>query len=273
MCFYGYPTGMKGYKLYDLQSKFFFISCDVVFHESICPFHFLPNSQSEPNPFPNLVLLISSPNIPIPFNSPLDSSHVSPILELANVPEFPQTNSVLPIPSNPNLVALPSVLRRSSRVVHPPSYLKDFHCHSLSHSSSLPSSTSYLYPISHNLCYQHLSPSYKQFILTVSSNLEPQFFHQAIKNPEWRAAMQDELAAMELNKTWSVVPLPHDKHAIGCKWVYKIKYNSNGSIERYKARLVAKGFTHQEGVDFSETFSPVAKLVTINIMLALAASQ
>ncbi|XP_022156273.1 uncharacterized protein LOC111023206 [Momordica charantia] len=84
--------------------------------------------------------------------------------------------------------------------------------------------------------------------------------------------MTAELKAMEINKTWSVVPLSPRQHSIECKWVYKMKHNFDGSIEHYKAPLVAKGYTQQEGIDFIETFSLVAKLVTVKIFLTIAAS-
>lgn len=89
--------------------------------------------------------------------------------------------------------------------------------------------------------------------------------------PEWRLAMDTELQALESNQTWSVVSLPHGKSVVGCRWVYKAKFRADGTLERYKARLVAKGYTQQEGVDYFETFSPVAKIVTVRTILALAA--
>ena len=91
--------------------------------------------------------------------------------------------------------------------------------------------------------------------------------------PHWQAAMAFELAALEANRTWSLTPLPHGKSPIGCRWVYKIKHHSDGSIERYKARLVAKGYTQLEGIDFHDTFSPTAKMVTVRCLLAFVASR
>lgn len=78
--------------------------------------------------------------------------------------------------------------------------------------------------------------------------------------------MQAEIAALEANQTWTLTPLPLGKKSIGCKWVYKIKYKPDSSVERYKARLVAKGYNQTEGLDYRETFAPVAKLVTMRVL-------
>lgn len=77
--------------------------------------------------------------------------------------------------------------------------------------------------------------------------------------------MDAEIIALEQNNTWTLVDLPQGKIPIGCKWVYKIKYKSDGNIKRFKARLVAKGYTQIERVDYFDTFSPIAKMTTIQI--------
>ncbi|XP_043714525.1 uncharacterized protein LOC122662884 [Telopea speciosissima] len=81
--------------------------------------------------------------------------------------------------------------------------------------------------------------------------------------------MTDEIHAFEQNQTSSLQSLPPGKFSIGCKWVYKIKRNADGSIERYKVRLVAKGYTQQEGFDYTDTFASVTKLVMVRSLLAI----
>jgi len=79
--------------------------------------------------------------------------------------------------------------------------------------------------------------------------------------------------ALKENQTWDLVAKPKEVKAISCKWVYKVKTGQDGSIERDKARLVARGFSQQYGLDYDETFSPVAKITTVRVLLALTASK
>jgi len=85
--------------------------------------------------------------------------------------------------------------------------------------------------------------------------------------------MQYELQALAANNTWQLTPLPPGKKTISCKWVYKIKYHSDCTVKRHKARVVAKGFTQLEGLDFLDTFAPIAKLTTLRLLLAIATTK
>lgn len=102
-------------------------------------------------------------------------------------------------------------------------------------------------------------------------DVEPTTFAQANTQYEWRQAMAQEIYALATNNTWVLVPPAPDKNIIG--WVFKIKSKSYGSVERYKARLVAKGFHQQEGLDYTDTFSPVVRPTTIRVVLSLAVAQ
>jgi hypothetical protein len=98
--------------------------------------------------------------------------------------------------------------------------------------------------------------------------VEPKNFNEAGKAVNWLKSMNEELDQIEKNNTWEVVPRPTDKNVIGTKWVFKKKMNEQGKIVRNKARLVCKGYAQVEGLDFDETFAPVARLEAIRVFLA-----
>ena len=102
---------------------------------------------------------------------------------------------------------------------------------------------------------------------------EPDIVDEALASPKWLQAMLDEYGALESHGTWDLVPLPPTKKAIGCKWIFKIERNSDGSIARHKARLVAKGYAQQHGIDYEKVFSPVAKMTTVRTIAAIAAAN
>ncbi|CAJ2644808.1 unnamed protein product [Trifolium pratense] len=180
----------------------------------------------------------------------------------------------------PSPIIQPEPLRKSNRVTQPPPYLtKNYYCNFTNaavHDSSKDTSSSSSkckYPISSYISYQHLSSAHHHYISNITTISEPTCYEKAVCDPNWKAAIKAELTALEKYNTWKLVPLPKHKHAIGCKWVFKLKLHANGTIERYKARLVAKGYTQTEGIDYMDTFSPVVKMTTIRMFLAIAAIQ
>jgi hypothetical protein len=105
---------------------------------------------------------------------------------------------------------------------------------------------------------------------------EPQTVQEALKGEDakkWEIAMQKEYDSHVVNNTWSLMPLPKGRKPISCKWVFKIKHGVDGEVERYKTRLLQRGFTQTFGVNYNETFAPIAKFASIRCILALMAIE
>lgn len=150
-----------------------------------------------------------------------------------------ELNTRLPSPAPtepvPDVDIVPAS-RHSTRVSNPPTRLNDYYCYS-----------------------------------AIKTLHEPSSYREANTNPIWQQAVAEEIQALEKTNTWELVDLPADKIPIGCKWIYKIKTRFDGTVERYKARLVAKGYTQEYGIDYEETFAPVARITSVRSLLAIAA--
>lgn len=128
------------------------------------------------------------------------------------------------------------------------------------------------YPIANHVSTGRLSKPLRAFVHNLSSTHVPTNVQDALADPKWTQSIEEEMEALQKNRTWKLVPLPDGKKPVRCKWVFSIKHKADGSIERYKARLVVKGYTQTYGIDYQETFSPAAKLNTVRVLLSLAAN-
>ena len=115
------------------------------------------------------------------------------------------------------------------------------------------------------------------FIMTALCEVcEPESYEDAVHSEnkdDWLEAMNSEMQSLKENQTWDLEYPPKCRKTIPFKWVYKIKNNPDGSVERFKARLVIKGISQEKGIDYEETFSPVVRSATIRTLIGVAASE
>ncbi|RVX06418.1 Retrovirus-related Pol polyprotein from transposon RE1 [Vitis vinifera] len=233
-----------GFVCYDPTLHRTRISKNVIFFENQ---HFFPVSSSTVSSSSTVVL----PSFEQQFSDlhPVNSRFQPGIVYTRR--SRPQSLSVAHPISDPTTLQMQSVaapsVRRSSRVSVPPNR---YGFPSSSSGNSISALTAALSKFDIPTCYSH-----------------------AAKHDCWRQAMQEEIASLEANHTWDIEPCPPTIVPLGCKWVYSVKVRSDGSLDRYKARLVALGNNQEYGVNYEETFAPVAKMTTVRTILALAASS
>lgn len=197
----------------------FLFQCDDLFQQSV---PVVVDQAIPASPSPTVVDETSKQiSAVVSTNSPLINTHA--IMEN----DIPTTSSC-----DTSGLALEQDKKRSSK---PPAYLQDYFCNMID--------TEIPYPLAAYMSYDKLSEDYKAYICAINLHPEPTSLNQAKNFEEWIQAMNEELIALENTNTWYICSLPPSKHAIECKWVYKVKLLDDGNLERYKAHLVAKGYT------------------------------
>lgn len=265
--FLGYHRSQKGYHCFSPTLQRYFVSADVSFFESIL--YYEPSAKTSPTtstdhivPLPSIALVESEvhqevPNeaqhLMRPFQIYQRRSRPPPATDTVRteiVDAMPDSSPVLspvPGPDLPQDLDWPIALRKGIRSTRNPS------------------------PHYVNLSYHRLSPLHYTCLSSVSSVSIPNSPGEALAHPEWRQAMIDEMCALQSTGTWELVPLPSGKSTVGCRWLFTLKVGPDGKIDRFKARLVAKGYTQIFGQDYTDTFSPVAKMASVRLLFSMAA--
>ena len=232
--FLGYPPNIKGYKALDLTTLKTFVSRNVLFHESTFPS--IPDTIHKPFVFLDFPQIYESKSCK-PNNSVSITSGSTNSTDPTSVIESSIPENTIHANNDANS------LRRSERTKHLPKYLQNYYCGNMTKIDSAtqaPSSCSSFgkpYCIFSFLSDSRLSSKHKAFISVISSTFEPKTYKQAISIPHWQTTMTNEIKALEHNKTWDLAILPPNKTAIGCKWVYRVKFKADGSVESTKPGL------------------------------------
>ncbi|KAJ4746261.1 Gag/pol [Rhynchospora pubera] len=260
--FVGYAMSQKGYRCYHPPTRRIVVSRHVIFNEQVFPFRCNP-IDDEPQELDFSLWIPSTIVTGLTDSAPSNFS-----LSTSNGPVNGPTTTSLAHATDMARVASPS-----ASISNPNIFDRDS-----DRSQSIPSSPiRSVHPMvtrtRDNTRRSRRFPDFVAYLSTVPPNADPSTFAQANKLPHWREAMTQEVHALRQNNTWQLVPPPGDHNIVGCKWIYKTKRHSDGTVERYKARLVAKGFTQEEGVDYFDTFSPVVRPTTIRIVLSLAVTN
>nr|GEU89828.1 retrovirus-related Pol polyprotein from transposon TNT 1-94 [Tanacetum cinerariifolium] len=240
----GYPPGQKWHKLYSLETHEMFCSRDVIFHETVFPF-----KKDTPVKEPCL----STQQWPITVRAQDDeefSANVHNITIKTVIPNTPDDNS--PPPNNAEHVAenvepsptttahsVPPT-RKSSRSTTQPSWLKDF-----------------------------VISKHKAGMVAIDVSTKKKPTCPLFQKQDFEQYLDEYVASLDNTLT----ELPQGHTAISSKWVYKVKYLPSGILDKYKARLVIRGFSQKEGLDYKHTFSPVAKAVTVRVLIAIATTK
>ncbi|KAG7559401.1 Integrase catalytic core [Arabidopsis thaliana x Arabidopsis arenosa] len=272
--FIGYSITQKGYKCYIPETKKVLVSRDVKFVESkgyyedknwedIQDLTHSPSDRAN-----NLRIILERLGVS---NSQGHTNSPKPNPEPTQQQETSQHEEEEHLQEEENIqenileegeIPTPTALRRSERLKFPPSNWKNTRVYY--------NSQAVAHPIQAVCTIAHFPEEHQVFLGQIDQHWIPQTYEEAIQHQVWRDAIAAERQAMEHNHTWEEGELPRGKKAVTSKWVFTIKYKSNGDIERYKARLVARGFTQTYGEDYRDTFAPVAKLHTVRVVLSLA---
>ena len=265
--FLGYSRLQKGYRCFSPDLNKYLVSTDVVFSEDTS-FFSSPTSSASEEDEEWLVYQVVNSRPTVGHSSVVDSdaslAHLGPVVNIPPAPDKPpivQVYSRRPVTTDTCPAPAPSSSDPSSDLDLPISLRKGKrHCKSI-------------YSIANFVSYDHLSSSSSVLVASIDSISVPKTVTEALNHPGWKNAMLEEICALEDNHTWKLVDLPQGKKVVGCKWVFAVKVNPDGSVARLKARLVARGYAQTYGVDYSDTFSPVAKLNSVRLFISIAASQ
>ena len=242
----GIEPGSKAYRLYNPSTKRVVVSRDVIFNEETC-WNWKGDKNHEEADSGNFSMTwgLSLDEGNGPYKVVVEEEDVTEGNEDVVIEEEESQDITEETEETEPNDEEDTGPRRSSRQVKPPKYLENY----------------------------VMLAEVESIMLLLSINDEPATYQEAKRYTRWTKACKEEIESINRNKTWTLVDKPHGVKIIGLKWIFKVKKNADGTINKFKARLVAKGYVQELGIDFEEAFAPVARIETIRLLISLASAH